>query len=529
MVNNMLKYIKKTIDKKALLIAFIHFIISFFTDRLIFNYNLLDFSNTVTIIKAIIALGAKLAFLILLIFIWQTVFYVVKELKQGNSNIKDYIKYTGIYLGIMLVFFICLFPGLWRMDEFGILKNATFILPHFWQGYLTSVFYIFALMLVPNPSGVIFIQLIVISFITGYIVYKISRYVKNPNAAYFMYIPFLLFPVIDSNFYPIRMSIYAFLEVLFAFELFSIKYEKREIKSRNIYLLALLAGILVCWRTESIYYIILAPVTFIILFYKETDRGCKLKFLISVVLISGVLTGIQTIGNSIDSGKEYDITSVILPITPLVNEAYENSDYELIEQIENVLDTKILTEGYRLGKTGISMYWSEDKLVKENYTDEQYKEFKAAYVKLILKYPFVFLKERLDTFTGSTGILNNTEDMFIEDTAEYYISFRENYNYKGEHKLRRNLIKLLEFTDNENIHNIVYSALIPSLIMILICLVLLFKKKWGYFFICGEICAKIPLIFLTAPSRLFMYYYSIYLAAAVLVAMLFIRYVDKKG
>lgn len=525
----MLNVKKTSFDKRALIIAFIHFVISFFTDRLVFNYNLLDFTNMVTIIKAIMALGAKLAFLILLIFIWQAVFYLVKEVRQGNSNIKDYFKYTGIYLFIMLIFFVCLFPGLWRMDEFGILKNATFILPHFWQGYLTSVFYIFSLMLIPNPSGVIFIQILVISLITGYIVYKISRYVKNPNAAYFMYIPFLLFPVIDSNFYPIRMSIYAFLEVLLAFELFSIKYERREIKSKNIYLLALLVGILVCWRTEAIYYTILAPVTFIILFYKETERSLKLKFLISVVLISGVLTGIQTIGNSIDSGKEYDITSVILPITPLVNEAYENNDYELIEQIEYVLDTKILTEGYKLGKTGISMYWSEDKLVKEQYTDKQYKQFKSAYVRLILKYPLVFLKERLDTFIGSTGILNNTEDMFIEDTEQYYISFRENYNYTGEHRLRRSIIKLLEFTDNENIHNVVYSVVIPSVLLILICLVLLFKKKWGYFFICGEICAKIPLIFLTAPSRLFMYYYSIYLAAAVLMAMLLVRFIDKKG
>ena len=42
--------------------------------------------------------------------------------------------------------------------------------PHFWQNYITSVFYIYALMLFPFPAGVILVQIICISLIIARLV-----------------------------------------------------------------------------------------------------------------------------------------------------------------------------------------------------------------------------------------------------------------------------------------------------------------------------------------------------------------------
>lgn len=516
------------LNKVAIIIAVIHWLISFASDRLVFTYNLFDFSNMTSIAKAMLAWGAKLAFFILLIVIWQFVFYIGIACKKGNEQIKKYLRYVLIYFGIMLVFFIVLMPGLWRLDEFGILRNAVNIIPNFWQGYLTSVFYIFALMLIPNPAGILLIQIAVISLIVGYIIYKCSVILHKKWLVYFIYLPFLLFPVIDSNFYPIRMSLYAFLELLFAFELFLIKYENRTIKMKNILLLASLAAILICWRTEAIYYMFLAPVTFIVLFYKETSRKTKLQFAIATILIASALTSVQQLGNKIVSGNEYELTSVVLPITPLLNEAVENGDEEIVATIDKVFDTNILIKGYKEGKTGIAMYWGEKDL-KRAYTSEDFSNLKSAYYELILKYPEVFIKERFETFVGSTGILNDTENLFVEDVKHApYTEFRETYGYKTSPALRSELIKLLEFTDNKKLHNVIYNIVVPTIILLGTCLVLLIRRKWGYFFICANVCAKIPLIFLTAPSRLFMYYYSIYLVGAVLIGMLFIFGIDKK-
>lgn len=521
----MAHYIKKQ-NRLAFLLAVLHWMLSFATDRFVFTYHLFDFSNSVTIAKAILAWGAKGMFLLFLLLLWQGIFYVIKGYQEGNEALKQYWNTTVIYLGIMLVLFVFLFPGIWRLDEFGILKNATQILPHFWQGYLTSVFYIVALMLIPNPAGVILVQILVISMVVGYVIDRFGKMIHHKKLKYILYIPFLLFPVIDSNFYPIRMSIYAFLELLFAFALFDFKYNKREIKSSHVWCLAGLAGILVCWRTESIYYVVLAPLTFLILFHKETTKKMKKQFIILTLLFSGVLSSVQIMGNKIESSKEYELTSIVLPITPLVNQANQNGDTDLLKKVDLVLDVKVLLEGYKEGKSGIAMYWDESLNLKRSYTDNDFEQMKQAYYELIVKYPNVFLTERTNTFFNSTGLLNDTQNLFSKDARESYIKFREAYSYQ-EPPLRSDIIKIIEFTNKETIHNIVYSFVIQTLCLFITCFVLLIRRKWGYFFICAMICAKIPLIFLTAPSQLFMYYYSIYLIGAVLMGMLFIVMVDK--
>lgn len=515
------------LNKLAILIACIHWGISFMTDRLVFHYQLFDFSNTVTSAKAILAWGAKLGFLLLLLTLWHGVLYGFNECKAGNKKIVTYLKYTGIYFAIMLLLFVMLYPGLWRLDEFGILKNATYVLPNFWQGYLTSVFYIFALMLIPNPSGVIFIQICIISLVVGYVVYRCSEQIQSKKVAFLMYLPFLLFPVIDSNFYPIRMSIYAYIELLYAFLLFDFKYTKKTIQKKHIWILAIIAGILVCWRTESIYYIVFAPITFVFLFWKETKRNIKLMYVLLFLFISFLLTGVQFLGNKVESSKEYELTSVVLPITPLVYEAYVNKENTLLDAIDKVLDTNVLVNGYLEGKTGISMYWNEELHLTRDYNDREFEEMKQAYYQLILKYPDVFMKERLDTFFSSTGVLGKTQTMFEEAADANYVNFRENYQY-SEPPFRSRLINLIEFTNNEVIHNIIYSFFVQTVALIFTCMILLIKRKWGYFFICATVCAKIPLIFLTSPSKLFMYYYSIYLIGAVWITILMVYAIENK-
>lgn len=519
--------LKVQLNKLAIIIACIHWGISFVTDRLVFHYQLLDFSDTVTSVKAILAWGAKFGFLLLLVILWHGIIYSFNECKAGNKKLESYFKYTGIYFFIMLLFFVILYPGLWRLDEFGILKNATSVLPNFWQGYLTSVFYIFALMLIPNPSGVIFVQICIISLVVGYVIYRCSEQIQCKKVVFLMYLPFLLFPVIDSNFYPMRMSIYAYIELLYAFMLFDIKYTKKELQRKQIWILAITAGILVCWRTESIYYIVLAPITFIVLFWKETKRKIKLKFVLLFLLVSSMLTGVQFIGNKIESSKEYELTSIVLPITPLVYEAYVNGEDTLIDAVDKVLNTNVLINGYLEGKSGISMYWNEELDLKRDYSDSEFVEMKQAYYQLILKYPGVFMRERLDTFLSSTGILGDTQNMFEEATDANYVNFRENYQY-SEPPFRSEFIKILEVTNNEVIHNIIYSFFVQTVILLFTCLILLTRRKWGYFFICATVCAKIPLIFLTSPSKLFMYYYSIYLIGAVWITMLIVYTIENK-
>lgn len=512
---------RKKIKKIPCFIAAIHWILTFFTDRLIFKYSFFAVSNMKTAAKSVIAIGTKAVFLLLLLLLYYGIARIIEKWKQGQPFIRRFVIHTGGYAAIMFGFLLLTWPGIWRMDEFGILKMAIQLLPHFWQNYLTSVWYIAALMFFPFPAGVVLAEIILISVIVGSIITKCEQYMKHKKWVWIWYVPFLCFPVIDSNLYPIRMSIYAFLELLLAFWLGILAYEKKEITKRDVLFLAGLTGIVASFRTEAIYYIFLAPLTFIVLFWETSTRKIKTQFILSTILITLVLTGVQTVGNHVISGDDYEITSVVLPIAPLLDAADENADSTLLDEVDAVLNTKLLIEGYREGKTGISIYWSShDQLVRTGYSDEQYAQMKSAYYQLIVKYPSVFLQERITTFMESTELLNESELIYRTDTNSSYTEFRDSYylNRPVNESLRYSLITLLEGLNSDTMHSVLYSFYAQLVAVIGLFFYLLWKKKWGYCLIIFNICAKIPLIFLTAPSRLFMYYYSIYIVGNLVIA-----------
>ena len=75
---------------------------------------------------------------------------------------------------------------------------------------------------------------------------------------------------------------------------------------------------------------------------------------------------------------------------------------------------------------------------------------------------------------------------------------------------------------------IVYSTIPPSLVLAVAVLWFLWKRKWVYAG-CGALVAlKVPLVFLTAPGTLFMYYYSPYLCGWILLFFVGILWYRKK-
>ena len=151
----------KKLNKTALIVAVVHFVVSFFTDRLIFQYVLFDFSTTKNILRTIETAGVKLAFLLFLIFLWQRIFATIK---YGG---RLYLKVAGSYFLLMCLLLLMTWPGVWRMDEFGILSSSVQLFPHFWQNYITSVFYVLALMLFPFPAGVVLAQCMCIALVVA--------------------------------------------------------------------------------------------------------------------------------------------------------------------------------------------------------------------------------------------------------------------------------------------------------------------------------------------------------------------------
>jgi len=505
--------------------ACLHFLLSFFTDRLIFLYVTWDFSDPKQTIKTILTCGCKMVFFLLLLLLWHGLWWFIKKADAG------FRRYTLIYFAINLLLLVFTWPGIWRMDEFGIFSNAIRLQPVFWQNYLTSIFYIFSVMLVPTPAGVILVQIAINSLITGWVIRKMTvrlqkgkdRPQGDAKTVCLCYLPFLFFPVIDSNLYPMRMSVYAFLELL----LIVLLYEEKEKSFRTAFLwkIAALGAVVTVWRTEAIYYLAAIPVLIVVLFCKSWTKKEKQKTILCYLFMTLFLFVPQQLGNQLTSGNEYDLTSVVLPVVPLVEEAAKHEDAKgILSKIDRVISVQTALEGAKENRSGISLYWSRrDEFVRE-YTDSDYRAFKHAYYRLVLKYPAVFLKERWDCFVHSTDLLENTTELFVKEGVPNYDTFRTYFGVKPvSDRLRTTVIRLLEWRKNGDQeqkragYGVVYSALPPILFLIAVCFALLRRKEWGKALLLATVLAKVPLIFLTAPSRLFMYYYSVYLIGYVLL------------
>lgn len=540
------------LNKKLIWIALIHWILTFFTDHMIFEYVMWDFSNVTQMVKTAMTYGAKAVFLLVLIGIYQGLyFFFVKADKR-------FVKYTLVYFCINMVFLFLIWPGIWRMDEFGILNSAVKLLPVFWQNYLTSLFYVFSLMMVPVPSGVIIVQCALISLIAGYIVkFFVDCFGKSGLLAF---LPCLFFPVLDSNLYPMRMSLYGFLELFLMVLLFEkwkhlrkgMKNDEREsrkntekkspisIKGENEkcaenkrgitgswMFICILGAVVTAWRTEAIYYFLLFPLLLVILFIRNMDRKALVRIICTYLVCSLCLFVPQAAGDKMTSGNQYDLTSVVLPLVPLVKEAYgQEGCREQLNAIDRVIDVEMAVEGAKENKSGISLFWSRPDFQRE-YTDEQYKDFKSAYYGLIVKFPAVFLAERWDCFVHSADLLQNTTEIFAAEGVANYDTFRK---YPGtvpvSEEIRNTVIKVLEWRSPEDYqskntgYSLIYGHIVPICILLSVWTVCLIRKKWHGFFLLSLPLVKVPLIFLTAPSRLFMYYYSLYLAGYFLLAYL---------
>ena len=524
------------INKICVLIACIHWALSFLTDRFIFQYVIWDTSSLKNMVKTALTYCSKGVFLLLLIAFWHWIFWFVKKADRRL------VRNTLFYFACNMVLLLLVWPGIFRMDEFGILASATRLLPVFWQSYLTSLFYEFSLMLLPFPSGVLIVQCFLIALIVGSMMTELDRRGLRQGAIrkIISWIPFLLLPVLDSNLYPMRMSLYAFLELYLLFCIGRKWLDANANTNANtdasasalamasgFIPLALLGAVVTVWRTEAIYYFVAFPLLLWVLFYERLGGREKArtlwKWTFLYLGLSLILFLPQKVGDKLTSGSQYDLTSVVLPLVPMIEEASDRPDCEdLLAQIDQVVSVETALEGAEKGKSGISLFWSEPDFIRSDYTQEEYSQFKKAYYQLIFKCPGSFFRERANTFVSSDDLLENTTELFSLEGNVNYDTFRGYFLAGPIHEeLRNRVIHVLELRDFSDygqeliLYRFCYSPVIPVMILMVFFMGAVVRRKWKVALFPAIMLIRVPLIFLTAPSRLFMYYYPFYLAGLV--------------
>ncbi len=447
--------------------------------------------------------------------------YYIQELwtKRNEKPVQMAIAAFLVYEILNGIILILIYPGAWRWDDVNVfnafMANGQL---NYWQHYLTIVFYIFALFVAPFPAGIVFVQFTIISIIFAYCVYVVARLrIWNQTKwRYLLLIPFFFIPTFDHNMWPLRLSLYCMLEVLLVVLILEPKViDCADIweRPKRLMTLVVLTAILANWRTEGILYCFLVPALLFVIYPVKSKKMLRGGVLISCIVLTGTLYLPQRYGLS--PNKDYDLTGVLRPISPLIQQAAEDEQTEILTEIDKVINIDTIMNGYENGTDGIQLYWNDrSQLIQNDFSDEDYNGFKLAYVKLVLRYPMIYMSERISTFldswkeesAGFIGWLYTSERPSLQVFSHSY-----HLNRPLSNTLRIKVGEILNAEgDGYNLTRWTFNYYAQTAAIIAFTLYLAISRS-KYLFVALVMEVRMVLTFLTAPALIFMYYYNLWL------------------
>lgn len=509
---NFINFLKTSIYKIALIVSISIFILTNILNAFcgIFEYNGDGFSW-------ITYLFCELLYLIIIIWIGQKVENIIKKLILKDKTTIRMVTFFSIYLLINVIFFLLTFPGVWRWDEFYILHEAIYSRLFATQQVWHSVYYIVALQMFVSPTLIALSQILIISAIVSYILTKIDMFIFSKlsnysNWIYILFIPLILFPIIDSNLYPMRLSILAFLQLLLFFKVIYAKFDDEQLKPKNLFVIAFLIMIIGLTRGENLPLIILVPLIFICMYRKSLHKKYVL-FFTSMLVLNGICLYLPQKLSSLNSFP-YSYIAICSPMRELIIEAVSQDD-EIVVELEEYVDV----DGVCNTSNGIEFFWSD------NFKDKALTDtsgFTKLYARLILKYPQTFIAERYNMLINSSGFNLNTS---IHVNGTFEIDNPDLKDFQGigvtegiyNRDLRIAVIEFLEMgtqvdhSDYGFLFTITYNVVPPAIILLGAVIYLFIKKKNGLAFLCLADLCRLGCVILTMPSSYFMYFIPTYI------------------
>lgn len=490
--------------------------------------------NTVYLLSRLLLLAMLILFCRLLAGRWQN--------RSVAAADRFFFRFFFVYALLLLFILSLVWPGVWRADEFWVLLEAKDCHLQFWQGFLTSIYYILSMQLIPVPGGIVLVQVFLIAFLSAAAAADVYRRLQDGRWAWLLLAPLLFPSILDYNLYPMRNILYAYLELTFLRRVADCCMDGRTTKTDVLHF-AVSVGILAAWRSEGVYYLLLGPAALALLLHKQIGRGWFLQLIALPMALALGLVGFQNLASRNDShSDDYGITAYVMPVVPLIVAADAAGDTELLADANRVFDVPTTLRGAANGMNGEDLFWAsgEDCFVAQDITSADLTAFQSAYVRLILRYPGVFLHERWSTLLASHDHVSDTANLYpIPGDPEAgtpldagILFINDPYgNAPISAALRKTVLCMLEGRrlhgderDATWVRPVFYSVLPPLLLLMAELVIALCLRRWRVALLLALPLCKAPLIFLTAPGTYFLYYYPLYvlgyLSAAGFAAIL---------
>lgn len=496
----------------SLVVTIILFSLSCIFNKFDFNY----YEATKNI--KFLYLYLRFTFFIVLYFLILKLLNFYLRLKANDLKAKKYLKYFILVFCIIMIFALLMWPGTWVWDEFWSLEEASKVIFSSWQSYLTIIFYSHCLMLCYKAQTVIIVQIIIISSIISYVMNNIKPLVKKEKLVYLFLIPLILPAVILNNLYPLRLTIYAYIELLLLFKSYLIYKQQLEVNIVEVVKISICIFILVIWRTEGMFYL-LFYLFFGCLILKNKKQ--RIIMVVAICLCLSLYTPVYLYQKKYDDRSyAYKTTAIINPLSMLLQEDLSKSTHEL-KLINNVLNIKEIKK--KPSYIEIPSYWNGN-ILQDDYINH-YGDLYKGYSRLILKNPSKFIKVRMKTFLATNGfdkytsLHNNDFSSKKSESNKWYCQLKKSI---FSFKLRNTTMNILN--NESTFFRIIFWDCIPFIVFdIYVLIKMLIKKKWIKSIFLIFILLRPILVFATASANYFMYYFPTYLISLYLIIYYFLK------
>ena len=503
-------------------IAFLLLLITFYTDTKIFTTDPLNMNCLPIDIEM-----SKVMHVLTKVGVFGVFFGLAEFFAYSWNHKKTLLFPFLIFLGIYGVGLLATYPGYFMSDDPIIWGYATRFYPVYWHHYLTSLYYMIGMSIMPASMGPVFLSDICYSLVYAYIFHQASE-VYNTKIKYGVAILALLPPTLLGVLMCFRPALYTPFFV-FYFAMLFFDYKKHaELTKGKLFLLLFLTVILCQWRSEGLVLIAFAPFLLAMAyrkcpFEKRDDKWSLSKKrvvkMIAAFLIFAVLFTIvklpQSMGEKKYYGKDYLIISTTRPLSVIV---HREQTYEGAE--EDLANVSAITEfGYlhndSLSCSAYNRYntdYNEGRYTQTGADEQTQNEYIKSAFRLILKNFDLYLGERLQLFLVTNGIYNYNKDMVLNLKPVVSNDFHL-YNHDRDYGFELlEAYKRIPVEGSDSYALFLYKfggeAYIPCLILAMALLIGSFvKKKWFLAVAILSLFARETIIFLSAPASFIQYSY----------------------
>ncbi len=431
------------------------------------------------------------AVLIALFFLIGTLIF---DRGEGRDALLGVIKCACLYLPVIVICLVIKLPaGFLTNDEYSIYNDSTNLIHDTWFNYMTVYYYTVSLMLIPFRYGPIIMKTVIEFFVAGYTVYR-SKLYFGKRAGMFMYVLFLMYPVIAYTTSAHRLPVYFLIYLAMFVKLTFDRLEKKDLSAAGAAFMLIAGAVLTQWRTEGIYLVVLLPILMFLAYPNIRNKKSVAAVLVSYMLIQYVISIPQNgIGSENLSGAANDRMKPFYAYT--ITNMYRNGldpvknadDLAIIDRYIPIESIESINEYYEdiNYEDVLILYKEEFGGVRENAGYTEYYDFTQAVKRIFANNPDVFVRTRWGAFKYAA--------------LPYHIE-GSGGGISGMIKTALSIVKTIS-----------YNLFIPTVFAALLCIVSLIRRKWYMFFVGGGLCAHWFIVFVLAPASYFKYYFPVYI------------------